>query len=198
MNKKPQPQKLYAFLDESGQDYKSPVFIVVAVVTDSELAIFRSKLLVIEKLAKTGRRKWHKSKPERRLGYLKQVLDAKIGQDEVFYGEYPKPLPFFFPMLEVLEKAILTKAQSNYRSTIYIDGIDKKKAQELTNALRIKGLRVNFIKSVRDEAEPLIRLADMWAGCIRQACLGGRDEKVLLSRGLVKKCLSNIKTPASP
>jgi len=63
-----------------------------------------------------------------------------------------------------------------------VDGIDRKKASELTNALRARGLSLGFVKSRRDESEPLIRLADMWAGCIRAALLGRNEEQRLLER----------------
>jgi hypothetical protein len=33
-----------------------------------------------------------------------------------------------------------------------------------------------MVKGRRDESEPLIRLADMWASCIRAAILGAGDE----------------------
>lgn len=57
----------------------------------------------------------------------------------------------------------------------YVDGIDKTIAKKLTNILRTRGVRLNLVRSRRDESEPLIRLADMWAGCIRGALLDGKD-----------------------
>jgi len=62
--------------------------------------------------------------------------------------------------------------------------MDRQKAAELTNALRDRGVILDRVKSRRDESEPLIRLADMWAGCIRAANLGGGDEKEILDRAL--------------
>lgn len=170
-------QKLYCYIDESGQDPKSEIFIVVTVVSDKEQSLFRNELVEVESLAKTGRRKWHKSRSEKRLKYLRLVLENRTGKGEVYFGRYKKPLPYFLPILETLERGIKAKAKKDYRATIYIDGIDKKKSAELTNALRVRGIRLSLVRSVRDESEPLVRLADMWAGCIRQSLLGGKDEK---------------------
>jgi hypothetical protein len=41
---------------------------------------------------------------------------------------------------------------------------------------------LELVKGKTDESEPLICLADMWAGCIRSALLGEHDSEVLLSR----------------
>lgn len=45
---------------------------------------------------------------------------------------------------------------------------------------------------MRDESEPLIRLADMWAGCIRGALLDGKDSRVLFSRAKMKGYLKSV------
>ena len=160
-------QKLYCYVDESGQDIASKVFVVVAVVSDKEQNKLRQNLEEIEKIAKTGHRKWHKSCSDRRMKYLKLVVERKIGKGEVYYGTYTKPLPYFLPILDLLERAINQKAVDYYHAKIYIDGIDRKKATEMTNALRIRNISLESVKSRRDESEPIIRLSDMWAGCIR-------------------------------
>ncbi len=116
------------------------------------------------------------------MRYLALALERNLGLGEIFFGSYPKPLPYFFPLLEVLQDAIRIKADSPYTARVFVDGIDRKKAAELTNALRLRGVSLEMVKSRRDESEPLIRLADMWAGCIRGAWLGEREERALLER----------------
>ena len=175
-------QKLYCYLDESGQDAASEVFVVVAVISAQDQDTFRTQSLAIEREAGTGNRKWHKSRPERRLRYLELALEREVGKGTIFFGCFQKPLPYFLPLLETIEKALTDTAEEDYRATVYIDGIDQKKAAEMTNALRLRGIRLGRIRSRKDEAEPLIRLADMWAGCIRAALLGRAEERVLLAR----------------
>ncbi|MDP2708482.1 MAG: DUF3800 domain-containing protein [bacterium] len=174
MEKQKNKQKIYAYVDETGQDAGSEFFIVVTVLSDTDQQLLRDALLGIELLAGTGRLKWHKSRHERRMKYLEMVLQRKIGQGEVFFGKYKKPLPYFFPMLETIKQAIIKKAAGDYSAIVTVDGIDKKKAAELTNALRVGGLKLKTVRGKRDESEPLIRLADMWAGCIRDAHTGGQ------------------------
>ena len=157
-------------------------FVVVAVVSRDQQQSFREQLTAIEGQSRTGNRKWHKSQPKRRLAYLRSVLEQEVGKAGVFFGYYQKPLPFFFPMLDVLEKAIKQQPLFPYTARVYVDGIDRKKAAELTNALRARGISLGLVKSKRDESEPAIRLADMWAGCIRAALLGRGEEQRLVKR----------------
>lgn len=185
-------QKLYCYVDETGQDTGSEFFIVVAVVSDKEQNLLRNQLLEIESLTKIGLRKWHKAQSQRKKDYLQLLLKRGIGKGEVYFGHYKKPLPFFLPVLETVEKAIFSKAKKDYKAIVYIDGIDKKKAIELTNALRFRKIKLGMIKSRRDESEPLIRLADRWAGCIRAAFLGKKDEERILRKAKSKKYLREI------
>jgi hypothetical protein len=179
-------------MDESGQDASAAFFVVVAVVSDQEQERVRQELSQIERLAGTGRRKWHKSRPERRRRSLELVIEREIGKGEVFFGSYPKPLPYFFPMLDVLEWAIKQKVVPPYTARVYVDGIDRRKAAELTNALRVRGITLDQVKGRRDESEPGIRLADMWAGCVRAALHGSATEQTLLDRARRARYLAEI------
>ena len=60
-------QKLYCYMDETGQDAASNIFVVVAVVNAQEHQPLRQVLMEVEHLAGTGYRKWHKSRSSRRL-----------------------------------------------------------------------------------------------------------------------------------
>jgi hypothetical protein len=177
-------QKLYCYVDETGQDVAAVFFVVVAVVSAGEQDGLRQGLIEIERAAGTGHRKWHKSRPERRLRYLSLVLEKNLLRGGVFFGAYRKPTPYFFPYLEVIEGAIKAKAEPWYTARVYVDGIDRQKAAELTNALRDRGVILDMVRSRRDESEPLIRLADMWAGCIRAARLGAGEEHAILDRAM--------------
>ena len=175
-------QKLYCYVDESGQDPKSEFFVVVAVTTEKHLDYIREQLIDIEQQAGTNRKKWHKVRHYNRIRYLSLVVERKIAAGEVYVSHHKKPIPYFFPMLSILQKAIKEVAQDSYRANVYVDGIDRQKAKELTNALRASGISLRMVKSTRDESEPLIRLADMWAGCARSALLRRKDAQDIVKR----------------
>ena len=186
-------QKLYCYVDEAGQDAGSEFFVVVAIVNHNDQETLRKRLTDVEELAQTNHLKWHKISYPRRIQYLSLILEQKIAKGSVFTAHYQKPIPYFFPMLEILEKSIKAVAQKPYRASVYVDGIDRYKAKQLTNALRATGLSLRGVKSKRDESEPLIRLADMWAGCIRNAYLG-LDAKELFERAKTQNYLFEIGT----
>ncbi len=180
-------KKIYCYVDEAGQDVKSKFFIVVVVIT-KEPSLLRSHLLEAERITKLGARKWHKSQQIRKMLYLNFILEKKVGMTTIWIGHYKKPLPYFFPILDTLARSIQQKAErdkeplARCKAIIYIDGIDKKKASELTNALRLTGISLDKIKSSRDESESLIRFADRWAGCMRAGLMGRINEKRIIER----------------
>jgi len=175
-------QKFYCYVDETGQDARSEVFIVVAVVSAEEQATLRQQLEAIEQETGVGKRKWHKASHDRRMRYLDMALQQGVASESVFFGTYKKPLPYFLPMLDTVAKAIKAKAKGEYQTRVYVDGIDRKKARELTNALRVEGVSLVLVKSRRDESEPLIRFADRWAGCTRASLEGSEEAKRLVER----------------
>jgi hypothetical protein len=154
----PAKQKLCCYVDETGQDDASSIFIVVAVISIAEQEQLREALMQIERESGTEGRKWHKSNATRRLRYIALALEKGIGAGDVFFGSYQKPLPYFFPMLEVLEDGIKKRATSPYSARVFVDGIDKKKSSELTNALRLRGISLEMVRGRRDKSEPVIRL----------------------------------------
>lgn len=185
-------QKLYCYVDETGQDARSNVFIVVAVVSEQEQSQLRQKLIDAEQVAGIGISKWNNASHDRRIKFLQTVLDQGIAKGDLFYSAYEKPIPYFFPLLDLVAKAIKTKAQETYKTKVYVDGIDRKKAKELTNALRIEGISLGLVKMRRDESEPLIRLADRWAGCVRATIEGNNEPKRIVEQAKQDKYLQEI------
>lgn len=189
----PPREKLYCYVDETGQDAAASAFVVVAVVSAGAQDELRRRLEEIEREAGTGHRKWHKSRPERRLRFLSLLLEGRLLSGGIFFGTYRKPTPYFFPFVDTIERAIHAKAHDPYTAKVIIDGIDRQKAAELTNALRDRGITLDMVKGRRDESEPLIRVADMWAGCIRAANLGAATELGMLKRALAEGQLVDVK-----
>ena len=192
MTAQPSKQKLYCFVDETGQDDRSKFFIVVTVISSDEVDQLRSLVARLEKQSKVGSKKWHKLRSPERETFLELVLRHQTKLGQVFFGQYEKPLPFFLPMLETLTKAILSIAQEEHQVVVYVDGIDKKKSHELTNALRLKGVKTKLVRSARDESEPLIRLADRWAGCIRDGIEGLEVNQAIVTEAITLAYLIDV------
>lgn len=185
-------QKLYCYADETGQDARSKVFIVAAVVSEEEQHTLRQQIIDTKQKAGIGLSKWSNASQDRRVKFLRLVVERGIGKGDIFYGTYKKPIPYFYPMLDLIAKAVKAKAKNKYQTKVYVDGIDRKKARELTNALRIEGISLEMVKSRRDESEPLIRLADRWAGCVRAALETNKEAKALVKRAKQEDYLKEI------
>ena len=87
-------QKLYCYVDETGQDSGSEVFIVVAVVNSDDQDNIRTALVDAERFAETNTLKWHKSKHDRRMKYLRAVVEKGIAAGSTYFKQYRKPIPY--------------------------------------------------------------------------------------------------------
>ena len=71
-------QKLYCYVDESGQDTKGKIFLVSVVITGKERDTLREKLKEIEKLSCKRKKKWSKAKRKQKESYVERIIDSKI------------------------------------------------------------------------------------------------------------------------
>jgi hypothetical protein len=82
------PQKLYAFIDESGQDTLGELFVVAAVLTGHDHERVRQSLERLERASGKGLRKWMKATPRQRLAYLTAVLQLPALQGHLFAAHF--------------------------------------------------------------------------------------------------------------
>jgi hypothetical protein len=185
-------EKIYCYVDETGQDAGSDIFVVVAVIVADNLNAVREQLIEIEKIGKIGSTKWHKLRHKDRIQFLSAILDIKNVEFKIYFGQYKKIVPFFLPLIETIYRSIKNFTVRDSQAIVCVDGIDNKKSTELTLILRSKGIKLKYVRTARDESEPLIRLADRWAGCIRLRIKGHQPYIDLVSEALRKGLLSRI------
>ncbi len=187
-------KKYYCYVDESGQDVGSDVFITAAVISAGDQHAFRSELEMIEQQTKIFKRKWYRAGYEQRLDFINRILESGHKFGNSFYITYKKPILFFFPWLEIVSSSIATVATEKYKVQVYVDGIDRKKAEEMTNTLRAKGIKLSFVRSARDETEAFIRLADRVVGLVRAAKEQKGEYLKLLNEAKKLGIITEIKT----
>jgi hypothetical protein len=179
-------RKIYCYVDESGQDARSDFFVVVSIVSHDDQQVLRGKLLKLERESGLGQKKWRGSRSPERESFLLEVAEKNIAAESIYYGYYKKPLVYPAALLESLSLAIQIAAPKDYRSTVYVDGITEVSARQLTSGLRLMGIKADHVRTVRDESEPVIRLADRWAGCIR-ASLDGNPRNIKIVENVTGK-----------
>ena len=171
--------KLYCYVDESGQDPQSEIFIVAVVVTGEE----RDKLLdlceQLEKVSGKQKDKWGRAKHERRMRYLHHIFADDRFNETLRYSVFKQTRNFDTATINAITSAVhWKKPAGKYTTLIYIDGLSKTKRQEYGVRLRRLGLPVRRIRGIpRDETNSLTRLADAIAGFVRDA-LEGKSEEI--------------------
>ena len=185
-------KKLYCYVDETGQDVGSKVFIIVAVVVISNVDAARERLQELEAKTRIGKIKWHKSDYKYRIKFMEEFLLGDNKDLRIYFLKVRKPVFYYLPTVEILQRAIAANNASNTQAIICIDGLDKFSGKKYTNALRTKTLKIKLAKGARDESEALIRLADRWAGCIRMALSGNEDCEALMARAEKKGILKEV------
>lgn len=185
-------KKIYCYVDETGQDAGSKLYIVVAVIVSSNIDVLRARLQELEVATKIGSIKWHKSDYEYRIKFMEEFLRGDDEDLHIYFIQVPKPVFYYLPTVEVIQKAISAHRTSNTQAIVCIDGLDKLSGKKITNGLRTKVFKVKLAKGARDESEVLIRLADRWAGCIRMALRGNEQCRTLMVRAERKGLLKEV------
>lgn len=164
-------QKLYCYVDETGQDAGSAFFLVSVVIAEEEREELIATLLRIEKQSGKGNVKWIWAKQEARAAYIQQVLGNPLFKGKLFYEVFPKTPNYFTKTLLTAAGAILAYiATEDYRATVMIDGLPKSLILEAGAALRRLRVRTFKVRGVRkEETDALMRLADAVCGFVRAA-----------------------------
>lgn len=166
-------QKLYCYVDETGQDTMGKLFIVVALVVEKEREELEIFLEEAEKTSGKGKRKWIKSRAKERNKYLELTLKPKYLQEKVFYRILTNTKAYQEQTIIAIEQSIrqytTLKKIKDYKATIVIDGLPKSSELRVGSSLRKAGIKVRKVRGSKDESSALLRLTDILAGLIRES-----------------------------
>jgi hypothetical protein len=180
-------QKLYCYVDESGQDTaaqsgRQMIFVVT-------IAIFSENRVELEKACEQYERqsgktkKWNSSRRPHRMNYLRRVLnDERFRNALCFSVSYPNaPMDYDATTISAIANAIHWKRPSlSYTAEVYIDGMTRERQASYAAELRRTGVRARRVHRARDESYALIRLADALAGFIREGIEDEDQESKIL------------------
>ncbi len=184
-------QTIYAFVDETGQDTKGELFIVSVVVTDEEYECINDALIEIEQRSKKGLDKWRKARFKRRLAYIKAVIANPLFNGAIFFSHYTESQAYFELTVETTARAIQRKAEETQPATVVVDGLSGQSIDRFKKSLRKLQVNARKVRGVRDESEPIIRLADAIAGFVRDFIEGqeyaGEWYEKAISSGVIRE-----------
>lgn len=162
-------QKLYCYVDETGQHTKGKFFLVAVVVVKAEdRESHKQALLSIER--RTGKRspKWTRTRKVDGREYLRQVIQAGLGH-RIRYALYWNTTEYDRLTSQTIAATLSEYSSEGYGATILVDGLAKSLQSKVATALRRLGVNVRKVRGVADDREPYIRLADAVAGLVRNA-----------------------------
>lgn len=177
-------QKLYCYVDETGQDTEGNLFIVSVVIADHERD---AAIELCEKIEReTGKRrvKWIKAGHSKRLEYIRRILQEPVFREKLNFAIYRNSKEYLALTVLTVARAIFANAQKEYKVTVLIDGLPRSQEKWIGSELRHLHIQIRKVRGVRkDENDALIRLADAICGLVRGAIEGNPELRKLLERG---------------
>jgi hypothetical protein len=169
MKKETEKKKLYAYIDESGQDTGGLVFIVSVLILENEVAGICEELEKIEIESKKKNTKWNKSHHEFRKTYIEGILKMEKLKEKIFFEMFGDTKKYIELTSFATAKAILKKTgKSDYKITVFVDGFKKKEVEIFSRGLRDLRIKTRKIRGVKkDENNTFIRLVDAICGLVR-------------------------------
>ena len=89
------PQKLYAYVDESGQDTLGELFLVSVVVTGEAREGVRKQLGTSERVRGKQAKTWGKARRTERAAYLQSVFQLSELRGCIYYAHYHDTAPMW-------------------------------------------------------------------------------------------------------
>lgn len=185
-------QKLYCYVDETGQDTEGRLFLVSVLLTSSERERLRSRLKEVEQISGKGARKWTKSTRKQCAKYMEAIISNKDFVDNLFYSKYHDTRAYIDLTILTTAKAVLARAKPPYQTTIFVDGLKRSERHRFAAGLRRLNVKVGKVRGIRDQSDELIRLADAVAGFVRDSLEGDGKMQVLYKRAMRKGIIKEI------
>ena len=142
------PQKLYAYVDESGQDTEGRFFVVSVVLLGADRDTVLSRLEALEDRSRKGRVKWRRARYTYRQDYIAGLLDMPLLAESIFVTTFSNARNYFELTVESTARATTAKTQGRpYRVTIFVDGLTRPEHATFTNRLRARGISRKKVRS---------------------------------------------------
>lgn len=176
-------QKLYCYVDESGQDTAGKFFLVSVVIIAEEREKLRSVLKEIERESGKGIKKWMKSTRKQKHAYVKAVFQHSNFEGTLYYSEYFNTRTYVDLIILTTAKSIHEHKKVFSEAVIFVDGLKRPERHHFAAGVRKLNIRVRKVRGIKDEADEFIRLADAMCGFVRDASEKEPEAVVLYQKG---------------
>ena len=176
-------QKLYCYVDETGQDTEGEFFIVSVIITEEDRDDLTKILETIEQASGKGKVKWIKAKKQARIAYIEAVLSEERFKGTLNYGVHRDTKDYLSKTVLTTARAILAYVEGKHKATVLVDGLQKSQVRWFGKALRHLNVSTRKVSGVKkEETDALMRLADAIAGLTRAAILGREELQKLFEK----------------
>jgi hypothetical protein len=189
--------KIYCFVDESGQNTQGRVFVVSVVVTAHKRNELFALCEQIEQVSGKRKDKWGKADHGERMKYLHHIFVDDRFKGCLRYEVFRQTIDYDTATIEGIVSSVKWgKPSGKFTTMVYIDGLKKTKRHEYGARLRRFGLAVRKVQGVaRDETNALTRLADAIAGFVLDALDGKSKEiKILFKKAKKEGMIIDVST----
>lgn len=179
-------QKLYCYVDESGQNTLGNTFAVgVFVVEGTEKReVIRKILEIIENASGKRRQKWRTSKHTERVEYFTTLFSNPIFSGGLHYSTYHSTRDYVSLTVMTVAETIVGFASHEYSATILVDGLRSNEEHKFASSLRKQGIRTKKVRGLKDENDAFIRLVDALAGLVIDADQGNTVYRNVLEKAI--------------
>lgn len=186
-------EKLYCYVDESGQDTKGRLFIVSVIITKDDRDEICNLIEELEKRSGKKATKWLRSKVKIKIAFIKAVINSRSFRGKIYFTIVKNNTNYQQITFEAIALAIrCAKTTDKYKASIFIDGLSRPAEKSAGPIIRNLGIRTEKVRGVIDESYPLIRLADAMAGLIKEKCEGIGYAEKLYKEGIQVGTLKKI------
>jgi hypothetical protein len=194
MKKEVEKKKLYAYIDESGQDTKGFVFVVSILVLGGEVDGICKELEKVEVESRKKNTKWNKSHHEFRKVYIESLLRIESLKGTIFFEMFSDTKKYIELTSFATAKAILKKSGGDeYKVTVFVDGFKKKEVEVFSRGLRDLRIKTRKIRGVKkDENNAFIRLVDAICGLVRDKEDGNKWASAAVAKLIKEKYIQEL------
>jgi hypothetical protein len=161
-------QKLFCYVDESGQDTKGQFFVVAVTIVGKDRDEMRKFLEQIEIDSGKKKTKWRRTKVELKIAYFEKIITSRHFDGSIFCTISRESTTYRDTTIVTIASAINEyRSGERYKASVFIDGLKKSEVKMVGTGLRRIGIHTEKVRGVRDESDVFIRLADSVAGLAR-------------------------------
>ena len=185
-------EKIYCFVDETGQDTAGRLFLVVVVLKEkSNIEELEKQLLNLE--VRTGKRlfKWGKTSHDTRVNYFSAIKNIAVLKKAIFYSIYTQTKEYTVLTALTIAKSVLAQGGKG-EVKIIIDGLNAKEMEKVRRELKSLKIKYQKIRGMKDEQSVFLRLADAAAGLLRDSYEKQDYAKFLVEKLKTKGILAEV------